>query len=292
MLYWIGKREVDISASMDVFEYSITYYGSNDKRNEALVNSGVARKSNEYYTLLASKMLEIAASDHLAKFIFYSNTVANRICALFPSLDEYVICRNSPSILKWLNNKTITRIWAANYCPIPPCTVLAKEECDFATLRNCFPHYEEFILQKNLSSGGNGTYYIDNSNAERIADELECGSVYLASPCLPEIPSINSHVLITSKEVIVFAPSRQRIDRIDDCLLFCGSFFCDESINQELEESIYEQSKRIGKVLQKNGYRGVCGIDYLHDGGSALFLEINPRFQVPSRILRTFPTAS
>ena len=66
-----------------------------------------------------------------------------------------------------------------------------------------------------------------------------------------------------------------------------GDYIAFKYLEEEYKTAFYNCAYELGVVLQKLGYRGICGVDALVDSESKrLFLiEVNPRFQGSSYIL-------
>ena len=80
--------------------------------------------------------------------------------------------------------------------------------------------------------------------------------------------------------------SIQVIETSNDMLEYIG---CDYAAYQEfvgnLHNEIIRQSMLLLKELQKQGYRGVGGIDYICTKDKVYFMEINARYQTSTSVL-------
>lgn len=283
MLVWIGKRESDIFFSKSRFDYSITYWGSNQNGNISLQAKcdDLVYGSEEYINLIAQNMLDILAQYTSASFLFYNNSQAKQIVGKFPRLSTAIIGYNM-FCHDWLRQKSLFRIWASNYCPIPPSIFLAAEQCNYDYLKRIFPSHSSYIIQANLSSGGEGTHIVSEYKKFPPTNK---GQLYLASPFLAGGNSYNAHVLITSQQVIVLSISLQIIHPSQQKLLFCGGDYSSNKLTKESKAMITSMCKCLGNVLKENGYRGILGLDFISYGSKIYVLESNPRFQGSSLIL-------
>lgn len=283
MLVWIGKRESDIYFSKGLFAYSITYWGSNQDGNISLyvTHHNIVYGSTEYINLVVQCMSNILSKFSCAKFLFYNNSHAKQVAAIFPELFTSIVGCNM-LCHDWLRQKSLFRIWASNYCRIPPSTLLATEQCNFKFLKSIFPKHSSFIVQADLSSGGEKTYIVTENKSQPSIDN---GKLFLVSPYIVNCKSYNVHVLITSQQVVVLSISLQLIRPIQQNLLFCGGDYSSCKLMEEENASIISMSKGLGDVLKVNGYRGVIGFDFISDGISTYVIEANPRFQGSSLLL-------
>lgn len=283
MLVWIGKRESDIYFSKDIFCYSITYWGSNQNGNISLHTTyhDIVYGSGDYINLVAQNMFDILSQSSNAQFLFYNNSQAKQVVGKFPELFTSIVGCNL-FCHDWLRQKSLFRIWASNYCLIPPSTMLATEQCSYEYFKKIFPSYASYVVQADLSSGGEKTYVITENEKYPSIDK---GKLYLVSPYLVSGNSYNAHVLITSQQVIVLSISLQLIHLFQQNLLFGGGDYSSRKLTNEVKASIISMCKHMGEVLKANGYRGVLGLDFISDGHKTYVIESNPRFQGSSLLL-------
>lgn len=283
MLVWVGKRESDIFYSKDLFNYSITYWGCNEGGNISLhtTHKDIIYGSGEYIDLVAQCMFNILSHHNNTQFLFYNNSQAKQIIIKFPELLTTIVGYNL-FCHDWLRQKSLFRIWVSNYCLIPPSTMLATEQCKYDFLKSIFPQHSSFVVQADLSSGGEKTYVLTE---HKKIPPIEKGKLYLVSPYLVNGNSYNAHVVITSQQVIVLSISLQLIHPIGQNLLFCGGDYSSSKLSNTIRAGITSICKQIGNILRGNGYRGVLGIDFITDGYKIYVLEANPRFQGSSLLL-------
>ena len=92
--------------------------------------------------------------------------------------------------------------------------------------------------------------------------------------------------MISKNEVYVFPGSIQLIENQYNHLAYKGCDFIGfKRIKSGLQEKVKKYSKTIGEDLQKRGYLGVCGIDFLICNDEVYLMEINSRFQNSSTVL-------
>lgn len=281
-LYWVGKYESDIQ-NCNMFDGSITYYGSNSGNNYAFCRNNIrinSKLSNEYKYFVIETMQKQISKDGHHRFMFYNQNLAYEIIALYPIYSTYIVGLNDPIVINTLNNKLYNRLWISNIIDTIPVRTLAKNECNYKNIKNIFPDYSHFIIQKNISSGGKGTYLLSPDSEDNILAELENGELYIVSPYISDAYSINIHVCISDTYTVIFPFSLQITKLVDNKILYCGSdYIAARSIPYETKKMINTNVKKICKLLKLFGYKGVLGIDLMVTKQHLYFIEINPRFQ-------------
>lgn len=204
-------------------------------------------------------------------FIYYLPLVNRKNCFFANSIDTYL----------WLNNKSISRTWMKSVIKVSPFVVLSNKEITLRQLKSYFHGYDEFIAQKMVSCGGEGTYVLSVESNVVLEDAL-----YIVSPYYKNTLSLNITVLISESISIYFKPSVQIIEQISNRLLYKGSdFLAINSISSDLNNKIISYTKILCIQLRNLGYKGICGIDYLFYDNELYFLEFNPRFQGSSFLI-------
>lgn len=282
LLFWIGKYESDI-AHCCIFKGSITYYGSNKCNNHAFCkdSSRINSQQKDGFKNFVIDMIEKKISEHsYSKFMFYNQSLAHEIIALHPKYAPHIIGLNESTIIETLNNKLYNRLWFSSIIDTIPLKLFDKNECNFKNIQSFFPEYSQFIIQKNISSGGKGTYILSRDTDTKILSELDEKELYIVSPYISEAFSINMHICITDSYIIKFPISLQINQLRDNKLLFCGSdYIAPNSISNELRIQINARIEKICSSLKIFGYKGILGIDLLVTKNHIYFIEVNPRFQ-------------
>lgn len=286
MLIWIGKRESDIFFSKWIFRKSVTFWGTNVDGNISInqLYNDIRYGSEQYFEILVHYMQELISADSEARFLFYNISQARWITQIAPSLTEYII-GNNYACHEWIRQKILFRIWAANYCETPPNTLLASAQCNSKSISCIYPSYSNYVVQANLSSGGEKTFLLPSKGRTEFFPPVDYGKPYLVSPYLEECNSYNSHLIITATQVVVLSVSLQIIRQTNHTFSYVGGDFSSREITQHIRKSICCASRELGEVLQSNGYRGIIGFDFLSDGNRIFALEANPRFQGSSILL-------
>ncbi len=281
-LYWVGKYESDIEHCA-FFNGSITYYGSNQGNNYAFCKNDIriSSKYTDEYKHFVIYMIEKLISKNInCKFMFYNQSLAHDIIACHPTYLSHVVGLNNSFVINSLNNKLYNRLWISNIIDTIPVKVFSKNECSYKNIKKAFPKYSSFIVQKNISSGGKGTYLLSSDNEKNILAELENNELYIVSPYISNMYSINIHVCISDIDTIQFPISLQLSKEVNNKILFCGSdYIAARKIESEIKNRINSTVEKICKMLQSFGYRGILGIDLMVNSQHIYFIEINPRFQ-------------
>lgn len=284
-IYWVGPRQSDIEDIEQFFKGSITIYGDNRRGNIAYnnyknrINHNITNEECENF--FQTQLQRIIDEIPDVKFIFYNQEYAY---CYGQKILEHSIGVNSKNLLEILNDKAQCRYLLSDTVDVIPYVTLKGKDCYYENLKNLIPE-AEFVLQKIKSCGGDGTFHITSNS--KIIEEVntDINGDYILSPFINGI-SLNIHILIIDSDIILFPPSVQIVCELHSQFLYFGAdYLCYQSIGKCIQELINEQSKKIGLLLQKKGYRGVLGIDYLLHNGTLYFMELNPRFQASTQLL-------
>ncbi|MCI6254022.1 ATP-grasp domain-containing protein [Eubacterium coprostanoligenes] len=282
---WVGKRESDI-LTYNYFDYSITFYGSNVGNNKSFciqhrINSSY---SQDYISFILKNLKEILSDKKNYEIHFYNNVLAYKVVNLFPEIEKYIVNLNALSVLNSLRHKTLSRLWLCNCIDTPAFCLLSKKECTISNLKKKFgSQYTSFVIQKNYSAGGTGTYLMCDNNQYEIADKLDEIELYLASPFYHPNQSYSCHAMIDNEKCVIFPISRQNFYTENNKLEYIGNTYID--IHSKLSVNIKNSATKICKKLQSIGYRGICGFDFISTNHRILLVEINPRYQGSSFVI-------
>jgi predicted ATP-grasp superfamily ATP-dependent carboligase len=292
-LYWIGPRLSDLLRIDHLFTGAITIFGDRQnslKYSRSFCNLTQKRinhnnlSNKEIDDFIIKELSSIVKKDKQANFLWY------RGCAISQCSEDIIsrsICQNSSLLINFLSDKLRTRLLIADYIPVLSSTLKLTKECSIANLKKLFPNDNEFVLQEPLSSsGGNGTHLLTKSNETKVIGNI-LSSDCLISPYYQNSVSINQHIVIYKKDIILFSPSIQIIRLINNKLQYCGGDYkAIDDLPNEIKEKIFRNSLIIGRLVQKLEYCGVLGIDYLLiKNEDLLFLELNCRFQASTLAL-------
>lgn len=284
-IIWVGHRESEIYNTN--IAISITSWGSNCNGNISYCKEyGTRTINNKERSNFIVKMLKTLLVKNNYKVMFYSPTLAYSLMKSNPELKENIVCLNTNKTLKLLNDKITTRLWMSKYMPVLPYVLLAGKDCHFINIKKYFSNYTQFVIQDTNSSGGLGTFLMNNENYEDVFSQLEKEKLYLVSYYVTPSFSTNVHILVADEDIIVFPGSVQIIEEYKNNLIYSGADFVNyKYIKKEYKDVIYSYAKQIGSLLKGIGYKGICGIDFLVNNDRIYFVEINPRFQASTILL-------
>lgn len=157
------------------------------------------------------------------------------------------------------------------------------DEIDY---NNLVKHFgtKEFVIQKLVGAGGLGTHFV--SSKDDIENmQLSNNEVLAVSAYVDNLP-INLTIMVTSKDIHELPISVQLIKNTGNFEYVGGDFAVANNLTSTIKKTIHEHNQTIGRQLQKLGYRGICGVDYIvMPNGDVRFMELNPRYQGSSFLL-------
>ena len=144
-----------------------------------------------------------------------------------------------------------------------------------------------YVIQNDESSGGDGTFVIDASNARCVESELNRRSGrWIYSRHLKGAVSVNVHLIISDEEVFLTPGSVQICRLIGNRILYRGAdFVAYSSLDPEMRCYFDRCARIMGEEIQRRGYRGVAGIDAIFHEGKVALVEANLRYQASTILL-------
>lgn len=285
-IYWVGPRQSDIEDIENLFVGSITIYGKNQNGNIAYcsnrkrINHNIENALTEEF--FRNTLENILQHDKHAKFLFYNQEYAYKYGK---NVFDHSICVNCIDILELLNDKARCRYLLSNIVDVIPHVIIKGKDCNYLKFQQLFSH-QEFILQKINSAGGDGTYHIASEFDFHKMGKFDFYNEYMLSPYFKDGLSLNIHIIVSDNEVLLLPASLQIICEIQCQMLYSGAdFICYQSLDDNIKKCVTTESEQIGYFLQKKGYRGVLGIDYLYYENKLYFMELNARFQASSELI-------
>lgn len=288
-LFWIGIRESEISDTGDLFDGSITIFGSDIGNN---------------YSFEKEENIRIDYSDTNTMVINFINNTAKKIIQQYPdcefllyypmeaedygsNVSSHATCINNFQLTDLLENKIYTKLWVSKIIPVIPFSTIAGIELEYNYLCREFPNEKRFVVQGTFSCGGSGTWLISSpEDISRIFPNITPYNMYTITPYKNDSISVNLHLIIYEQEVTLFPASVQLICENENCLCYSGAdFIMINQLPKKIIEKVYDYGKSIGRHLQTAGYRGICGIDFLTTKDKVFFMEINARFQSSSFLI-------
>lgn len=164
--------------------------------------------------------------------------------------------------------------------PCVPWVYVADEEQ--ARVRRMLAH-GPVMLRTSRSSGGAGLVRVDDPSDLQRSWPRQSDGFASVSPMLEDALPINVGATVWHDGVTLSHASVQLIG-VGECTHrpfgYCGNDFgaagdLDPGVIDGLEASV----KRIGRWMRSYGYVGTFGVDFLLHEGTALFTEVNARFQ-------------
>lgn len=281
---WVGKRESDIQ-TYDFFDCSITFYGSNTNTNYSYcINKRIVSNNSTDFVNYVLKVLTPKIEENQDTEIhFYNNSFAYKLISIAPWISQYVVNLNSENILKLANHKALSRLWLSNTVQTPAYCLLSKKEISINNLQQKFGLFDSFVIQKNFSGGGLGTYILNKYNEKIILKSLKDEQIYLVSPYYYPNQSFSCHAMISNDSIAIFPISTQILYTNNEKIEYRGNdYICQQS---SISFEIKQIASSICLRLQGIGYRGICGFDFIEYKNKILLIEINPRYQGSSYII-------
>ncbi len=282
-LVWVGPRDSDIQFSKS-FNESICYfsYKNSISCREAHV---YGKKFLDYIENRMSYTLQFHPE---ANFIFYNPKIAYQLNA---EIRKHVLCLNQKYILDLLSDKIYMRYWLGNYVPVLSSILQDSSYLSFEELESKLGISNAYIVQKNKSSGGFGTFYIskDNHMLELLCEMYN--ELFIVSPYIENAISINVNAIVGKKQICSFPMSLQIIEKKENRLIYHGADFISvQNLPSDIQDKIQNYLNIILDHIQSLGYRGIIGIDFIVKNNNVYFQEINPRYQASSFLIDAFLT--
>ena len=284
----IGPREQDFEYTNGLFSGSITLYGHNCDNNVSYCGSRKVRVNHNVATqdqsdFIMEEMNRKLEEDPTIRFMSYDPNLAYD-CG--ERIIRRTVCLNPKSLMDRLNHKILFRQWASPFCSVFHSELLLGSECSYSKLTEHFGARDAYVIQADLSSGGEGTIVLTAGNEESVTPLIRPEEHYLASPYEQKNIPVNVHVIIYSHDVLVLPVSIQIVQKRGHKVLYHGAdFVAVDQIPPAALEDFRRAVLAICQMLQAEGYRGVAGIDGMIIDEQAYILEINNRFQGSTSLL-------
>lgn len=281
-IYWVGIRKSDLITVKSLYYGSITFFGDEKENNICLFKKGVTRKNHNidselFTSFISASMFQVLEDDPEALFMFYNQIYAYSFVKKFP---QKIICLNPLDILEILNNKILCRAWLGNNVCLIKNLEISKDKICLEYFKTIFGNVDEYVIQVPVSSGGTGTYILNQHNFTEIVSKLNSTELYTVTPYYRDAISLNVHCIIYENTFQIYPCSLQIIKKENHNLLYKGcDFISVQSLESNVKLKLDIQTANICEKLLQSGYKGVCGIDFILVENEIYFCEINPRFQ-------------
>lgn len=275
---WVGPRDIDCIQD-SLFSDRICYYS--DKNIQSRRESNIY--GNKFNEFIKNGMLKILSEHTDAKFIFYNPRIAYH---LENTLQQHIICLNDCNLLEMLNDKIYTRYWLSRYIPTLPSIVIAASNLSFQELEQNLCYSEQYIVQRNKSSGGLGTFILSRKNSMLSTLKENGNELFIVSPYIYHGFAVNINAIIGQRNTAIFPPSIQVAEVNKERILYHGA---DYTVGNTLQQEVLEKLRRYTDIILENvkrlGYQGIIGLDFIITEKEIYFLEINPRYQASSFLI-------
>lgn len=208
-----------------------------------------------------------------------------------PELKSHKFLMVDKSFTARYENKVTFRQLFRNTVKLPPFVVYARSE-----LRKSQAFFEEllggrgsFVIQDEALSGGKGTFIVTDyasylAALHDLARRSEHKQVVI-SDLIANAYERSIQACVTKHGVFTGPLQRQIVrdpllanTRSADGDKFCGGQILATDQNTPVHAQAAAVARRIGEVLQREGYRGIFGVDFLLSKGGTLYtIEMNPR---------------
>ena len=288
-LIFVGIRESD--AIFCNYYKTITFFGSGTHENISLNKLTNFRENhnkpsyNNNLPFLPTTILNEINKNKNVRFHFYNNLVSYY---LPKCIQSYIKYRPSKEILTFLEDKHATHKWVKSFLDTLEYKYVFGKNITYNRCKKLFYINDniKFVIQAKISGGGAGTYILTKDNEKNILSILKKDEIYSVSKYEEKSFSVNIHFLISKKNILVLPASLQLVNTKNYMLEYVGSDYASyKSIVKILDKEIVRQTLEICKRLQKKGYLGVGGIDFLCSHNKVYFMEVNGRFQNSTNLL-------
>lgn len=192
-------------------------------------------------------------------------------------IDGVSILGPASPVARRLNNKIHQYKKFNDIVPIPEFSVCRGMDDLKATTARLWNRWSDgiFVTTEYSAAGVNST--IAFSQADIVAKFKSSDHLYLISRFHRHVydPTVLA-VVANETDVYVAGVADQRIEGGNR---FTGSTY-PSVLKQKTQEALYEMTRRVGRRIAKDGYRGIFGCDYVVDEkDNILFVEVNARKQ-------------
>lgn len=289
-LFWVGPRESDICGLETLFSGSITLYGSDTGGNCSYcgacgtrINHNVDHPASSAFIL--ERQLELIRQYPDCQFMSYN---PNYTHGAPESVVSRNICLNPQELLEMLDNKQSFRDFAQKLAPMLKNQVRLGRDCTYVALQDSglWTDSESYIIQETVSSGGQGTFFMDQENEADVLNFLEPEGKYLVSGFVSSNIPLNIHAVIYDEDILFFPGSVQVIVPGNQRLLYRGADFPTyQALPTNIKDCFLAAARPVCKAIQTTGYRGVLGVDGIWTKRGIFLLEVNDRFQGSTYLL-------
>ena len=281
--YYVGINGTNVICNGEFFDGYITAYPMGENGNISYFDSVDTKEKldeGKFCVWAQEKITEILKTDTHAQFTYFNKRMAD-ICSILPKGNSS--SHNDWELLKFLNDKFRIREYLSKDVRMLDYLHLKGANINYNDLKSRFGT-TDFVLQSHTGSGGLTTHNI-SSQEDINGLDLDNDTVYSVSGYQENLP-INATLMISEKDVYQMPISVQLIKNTGNFIYSGGDFVFPKKFNANVSQQISVYNEVVGRELQKLGYRGICGVDYIVcPDGTVKFMELNPRYQGSSFLL-------
>lgn len=289
-IVYIGRYASDIEHT-DFFFGSIVAHGVTNSPehnfsycddHSRLTSTNEDRLEKSHYA--ADVMTRFRQENPAVRFMIFAQ---NCFEELLPGFDRSeFICLNDMCVNNLLDSKVFVRQWLSAYCNVLPYTITTIADSQYERLVARFNGLEDILIQNDRGRGGYGTWIVhcDEDYQAFLQSNMARGSGFhmmMATPFLEKSKHISQQIIIFDSNILLLQPSIEILEYDGQRIKYRGGDFgayADDFLRTSFDKILRERTERIGEAIQRTGYRGIAGIDYLLDADNMYFVEINPRF--------------
>jgi hypothetical protein len=145
------------------------------------------------------------------------------------------------------------------------------------------------VVRPSRSSGGVGIAVVRTIDDVPALWQDDAFHLMGVAPYFEKALPLNVNACVYDPETVVIHPVSVQLVGLPGYTTrpfgYCGNDFAAVGhLHRPVLDRIDQDTRRIGRWLGSQGFRGAFGIDYLLDGDTLYFAEVNPRFQGSSRL--------
>ncbi|MFS8130608.1 MAG: ATP-grasp domain-containing protein [Candidatus Dojkabacteria bacterium] len=246
-----------------------------------LQDEGVDLKSDSTLELVKnekiSKWIKSKAPNKFYAQFFHFNQPA---ISVLEELGGTVLNSSADLNRKFEGKLSQYKVFTDNNIPTPKAVITNISEVTWESLKGDLAT-DKFVVQEDRAHTGTGTHFVESEpgflfikkhlegNTVKISQMIE-GNPYTVNGC------------VTKKGVFV-AGLQYQITGIKALTPGEGSTIGNDwshgykSPTEEMRQSIFKVAKKIGEIMQKDGFRGLYGIDLVLNDNKIYVIEINAR---------------
>lgn len=292
--FYLGINGTNVVCNENYFDGYITAYPMENQGNISFFDKADTTETLDFeaFKVWCQNIIkQILNVDPSAQFTFFNKKMED-ICSILPQ--KNISSHNDWGLISFLNDKyKIRNFLSKQNIEMLEYLHLNSSEINYETIVSKLGG-KNFVVQSYTGAGGLTTHHI-GSQSDIDDLSLQPNTNYAISGYQENLP-VNSTLLISNAQVHQLPTSTQLIKNTGNFLYMGGDFALPETFNQFVNDQIYVYNDLIGKELQKLGYRGICGVDYIIcPNGTVKFMELNPRYQgssfILSQALKNFKTS-